>query len=95
MKKKRITFTNGPQPDTVRKCWNIITGAGSDSAEITLYGDVCSQHPTDWWTGEPLPGQYITPRGLPRRSRAYQRQVGNRREDQQRWRRPVHGHRHT
>lgn len=64
MKKKRITFTNGPQPDTVRKCWNIITGAGSDSAEITLYGDVCSQHPTDWWTGEPLPGQYITPEGF-------------------------------
>lgn len=62
--KKRIKFTNGPQPGTARKCWNVITDAGSDSAEITLYGDVCSQHPTDWWTGEPLSGNYITPEGF-------------------------------
>lgn len=62
--KNRIKITNGPQPATARKCWNMITDAGSDSAEITLYGDVCSQQPTDWWTGEALPGQYITPEGF-------------------------------
>lgn len=62
--KNRIKFTNGPQPATARKCWNMITDAGSDSAELTLYGDVCSQQPTDWWTGEALPGQYITPEGF-------------------------------
>ena len=59
--KNRIKLTNGPNPASARKCWNVITGAGSDSAEITLYGDVCSQQPTDWWTGEPAPGLYITP----------------------------------
>ena len=62
--KNRIKLTNGPNPASARKCWNVITGAGSDSAEITLYGDVCSQQPTDWWTGEPAPGLYITPEGF-------------------------------
>lgn len=62
--KNRIKITNGPQPATARKCWNMITDAGSDSAEIILYGEVCSQQPTDWWTGEALPGQYITPEGF-------------------------------
>ena len=29
-----------------------------DSAEITMYGDIVSQQPTDWW-GDPIEGQYI------------------------------------
>lgn len=32
---------------------------GADSAEIVLYGDIVSERPTHWWTGEPLDGQYI------------------------------------
>ncbi len=28
------------------------------------YGDVMSQQPIDWWTGEPEPGLYITPEGF-------------------------------
>ena len=30
-----------------------------DEAEITLYGDIVSQRPVDWWTGEPAEGQFI------------------------------------
>lgn len=30
-----------------------------DSAEINMYGDVVSVYPTDYWTGERLPGNYI------------------------------------
>ena len=30
-----------------------------DEAEITLYGDIVSQRPVDWWTGEPVDGQFI------------------------------------
>ena len=30
-----------------------------DSAEITLYGDVVETVPTDFWTGEPLEGNFI------------------------------------
>lgn len=40
--------------------WNMATVDG-DTAEITLYGDVVPRHPTDWWTGEALPGQFICP----------------------------------
>ena len=28
-------------------------------AEINMYGEVVSNIPTDWWTGEKLPGNYI------------------------------------
>lgn len=31
-----------------------------DSAELTLYGDIVEAIPTDFWTGEPLEGSYIT-----------------------------------
>ena len=31
----------------------------NDSAEITMYGDIVEQQPTDWW-GDPIEGQYIT-----------------------------------
>ena len=64
MKDKRIRITNGPAPQGARKCWNLITSADSDAAELTLYGDVCDRQPVDWWTGEPIAGQFITPEGF-------------------------------
>ena len=45
------------------KFWNMAS-VSDDEGEITLYGDVCSQQPVDWWTGEPEPGLYITPEGF-------------------------------
>lgn len=30
-----------------------------ETADITLYGDVVEQRPTDWWTGEPIDGNFI------------------------------------
>lgn len=45
------------------KFWNVIP-LDDDGGEITLYGDVCSAQPYDWWTGEPVPGRYITPEGF-------------------------------
>lgn len=29
------------------------------NAELTLYGDIYESQPIDWWTGEPIPGEYI------------------------------------
>lgn len=61
-------FTNGPapagtaQPQT--KYWNVVTSEDMDSAEITLYGDVCDRRPVDWWTGQALEGNFITPEGF-------------------------------
>ncbi len=45
------------------RCWNIAS-VSEDEGEIVLYGDVVSQQPVDWWTGEPEPGLYITPEGF-------------------------------
>lgn len=58
----------GPAPaaapaDTATKFWNVAS-VSEDEGEITLYGDVMSQQPIDWWTGEPEPGLYITPEGF-------------------------------
>lgn len=36
-----------------------MASTGKDSAELTFYGDVVNEVPTDWWTGERLEGNYI------------------------------------
>ena len=63
----KVKYRMGPaapqQTATVPKFWNVAS-VSDDEGEITLYGDVCSKQPTDWWTGEPLPGNYITPEGF-------------------------------
>jgi len=46
-----------------KKFWNI-TSVSTDESEITMYGDVCSSQPIDWWTGELIPGLFITPEGF-------------------------------
>lgn len=30
-----------------------------ESAEITMYGEIVERRPVDWWTGEPVEGDYI------------------------------------
>lgn len=45
------------------KFWNVAKTTGND-AELTLYGDIYSEAPRDWWTGEKIDGQYITPEGF-------------------------------
>ena len=63
---KRIPLINGPAAPaaTAPKFWNVISADDGDTAEITMYGDVCAQQPVDWWTGEPEPGLFITPEGF-------------------------------
>lgn len=65
---KTPRFHAGPAPTApagsqITKFWNIAS-TGDDTGEITLYGDVMSRQPIDWWTGEPEPGLYITPEGF-------------------------------
>ena len=52
-----------PQTATAQKFWNVAT-VGEDEGEITLYGDVASRQPVDFWTGKPEPGLFITPEGF-------------------------------
>ena len=40
------------------KSYNI-ANVGENDAEINMYGEVVSARPTDWWTGEPIPGNFI------------------------------------
>jgi ATP-dependent protease ClpP protease subunit len=50
-------------PANVPKFWNMAS-INDNEGEITLYGDVVSRQPVDWWTGEPEPGLFITPEGF-------------------------------
>ena len=67
MKKHKLRMGASPaqgiQPKEARKFWNMAS-ISDDEGEITLYGDVMSKQPIDWWTGEPKPGFYITPEGF-------------------------------
>lgn len=66
---KKHNFRMGAAPAVSRpaaavpKFWNVAT-VGEDEGEITLYGDVVGRQPTDWLTGEPEPGLFITPEGF-------------------------------
>lgn len=41
------------------KPYNIVLDDGNNSATINLYGEVVQARPVDWWTGEPVPGNFI------------------------------------
>lgn len=41
------------------KPYNVAVDPVTNSAEINMYGEVIETHPTDWWTGEPVPGNFI------------------------------------
>ena len=65
MKSKTAQMLNGStNPEgTAPKFWNVAS-LSEDEGEITLYGDVLSKRMYDWWTGELVPGLYITPEGF-------------------------------
>lgn len=66
---KTYSFRMGPAPAAAPQAaaaprfWNMAS-VSDDEGEITLYGDVMHKQPIDWWTGEPVPGLYITPEGF-------------------------------
>ena len=45
-------------PRQTGKCYTLAT-VGDNTAEITMYGEVVETHPIDWWTGEPVEGEFI------------------------------------
>ena len=48
-----------PNKNGFVKPYNIVVNEADNSAEINMYGEVVSTRPTDWWTGEPIPGNFI------------------------------------
>lgn len=39
--------------------YNIVQNEEDNSAVVNMYGEVVATRPTDWWTGEPIPGNFI------------------------------------
>ena len=39
--------------------YNIVVNEETNSAEINMYGEVVATRPTDWWTGNVIPGNFI------------------------------------
>ena len=48
----------GKSKMALTKAYKMIA-VGENDAEINMYGEVVEKHPVDWWTGEPVPGNYI------------------------------------
>lgn len=64
MRNNSSVYWNGPVPVPFKpspdlKPYNIVTNDDDDSAEVNMYGEVVSNVPTDWWTGERIEGLYI------------------------------------
>lgn len=54
-------FKPGKTPAAVsirRDCYTMAMTEGLD-AEIQFYGEIVKTRPVDWWTGEPIPGNFI------------------------------------
>ena len=43
----------------ILKPYNIVVDEGGNAARIDMYGEVVATRPVDWWTGEPIPGNFI------------------------------------
>ena len=48
-----------PNKQGLLKPYNIVVNEADNSAEINMYGEVVATRPTDWWTGEPITGNFI------------------------------------
>lgn len=46
-------------PVNITKKTYALASVDGVSAELTLYGNICETQPVDFWTGEPVPGEYI------------------------------------
>ncbi|KAB0577317.1 ATP-dependent protease ClpP protease subunit [Fusobacterium naviforme] len=49
----------GNQPVNIRRDFYNMASENFDTVEITMYGDIVQEQPRDWWTDEPIPGQWI------------------------------------
>lgn len=43
----------------LKPAYSIAVNEEDNSAEINMYGEVVATRPIDWWTGEPIPGNFI------------------------------------
>lgn len=48
-----------PKPIDIKKSVYALAVRDGAEAELTMYGDIYESKPIDFWTGEPIPGEYI------------------------------------
>lgn len=48
-----------PKPIDIKKSVYALAVRDGAEAELTLYGDIVESRPVDWWTGEPIEGNFI------------------------------------
>ena len=60
-RKNRQIVTMGPTAEATQRFWNVVQSDG-DNAEVTIYGEIVTKRPKDWWTGEPDDGLFVTPK---------------------------------
>ena len=65
MNKKKVLMRNGmPAVEgSATRFWNVVSKTEGEG-EIELYGDIVSRKPINYWTGEEIPGDFITPQGF-------------------------------
>lgn len=56
MKNLKSVFS---KPLNIKNKVYAIESAGNDHVDLTFYGDVVVEQPIDWWTGDPIEGNYI------------------------------------
>lgn len=44
---------------SIQRDYYTMATINNDEAEITMYGEIVERQPTDWWSGEPIEGQFI------------------------------------
>ncbi len=47
------------RPLSIKNTAYAMASADKDTVDLTFYGDVVAEQPIDWWTGEPIEGNYI------------------------------------
>lgn len=52
-------MNNPPAAVSIQRPCYAMTTTDGQNADITMYGEIVESQPTDWWTDEPIPGQYI------------------------------------
>lgn len=56
---QRVFNRNSPALDIRREFYTMSATVNGDEAEVIMYGDIVQDTPRDWWTNEPLEGNYI------------------------------------
>ena len=47
------------KPVNIKKSVYALASVDGSHAELTMYGDIYEERPIDWWTGEPIEGNFI------------------------------------